>query len=130
MSEVSPYSTNNLSVRALKAINKLDIKPLDTVDMRDLRTLHNCGEGTTMEVMNWLDGNRAHAAESQVQSDKIFPPPPKDWAAQRTLRDWFAGMALNGCFCDKNLSTLHDSELAGMCYAMADAMMEARNADQ
>jgi len=41
-------------------------------------------------------------------------------------RDWFAGMALSGL-----ISTLEypDADMAFRCYALADAMIDARKAD-
>ena len=45
-----------------------------------------------------------------------------------SLRDWFAGQALNGLLADDDLSEENTlwQEYASMSYEMADAMMEAR----
>ena len=47
-----------------------------------------------------------------------------------SLRDWFAGQALNGWCSDPNWTSWADkgsrNEAARRCYDMADAMLEAR----
>jgi hypothetical protein len=48
------------------------------------------------------------------------------------LRDWFAGMALQGCLSVKETHTalsqkvINQNDLAGCCYEWADAMLAAR----
>ena len=67
-----------------------------------------------------------HAADSE-----------KDWLEQgMTLRDYFAGQVLAGVMSsyfmleDKNTGNKPtDSHVAGMCYQIADAMLEERNKD-
>lgn len=43
-----------------------------------------------------------------------------------TLRDWFAGQALAGMMAHQNSSKWTRYEVAGDCYAYADAMLAAR----
>jgi uncharacterized protein YfaT (DUF1175 family) len=44
-----------------------------------------------------------------------------------SLRDWFAGMALSGLYDDPKFDGSH-KDAATCCYAVADAMLEARKA--
>ena len=46
-----------------------------------------------------------------------------------SLRDWFAGQALSGYLSDPDLMLNDDSipRIASGCYAIADAMIEARD---
>jgi hypothetical protein len=44
--------------------------------------------------------------------------------AGMTLRDWFAGQALAGNYCDWGKYSMN--EIAQMSYTLADAMLEAR----
>ena len=46
--------------------------------------------------------------------------------AGMTLRDWFAGQALAGMMAHKDSSKWTRNEVAGDCYAYADAMLKAR----
>ena len=44
-----------------------------------------------------------------------------------TLRDWFAGMALQGIVpCHQGSDAVSDKQLAGWSYELADAMLAAR----
>ena len=45
-------------------------------------------------------------------------------ASDMTLRDYFAGQALNGCFARTGSFTIPDD--TDNCYKVADAMIEAR----
>ena len=42
-----------------------------------------------------------------------------------SLRDWFAGQALTGAFRGGD-TDIHDDVFAQRCYALADAMLKAR----
>lgn len=51
-----------------------------------------------------------------------------------TLRDWFAGLAMQGWFAARDPGDLHEvlgrdagADLAGLSYKMADAMLAARS---
>jgi hypothetical protein len=46
-----------------------------------------------------------------------------------TLRDWFAGQAVSGLYADHQYTGSH-VEAAKCCYALADAMLTARNERQ
>jgi hypothetical protein len=55
-------------------------------------------------------------------------PKPTSWyfdPPEMTLRDWFAGQALNGVLSDPECDG-PAPKIAKQCYAMADAMMKAR----
>jgi uncharacterized protein YodC (DUF2158 family) len=43
-----------------------------------------------------------------------------------TLRDWFAGQALIGILADGVVGDVTDEDVANASYAMADAMLKAR----
>jgi hypothetical protein len=43
-----------------------------------------------------------------------------------TMRDWFAGQALAGMMAHKDSAKWTRNEVAGDCYAYADAMLKAR----
>ena len=47
-----------------------------------------------------------------------------------SLRDWFAGKALSGMLADPDGGRASCKSIARSCYAVADAMMEAREAKQ
>lgn len=47
-----------------------------------------------------------------------------------SLRDWFAGMAMQGRLADGDGDVYSDQLIADTSYWMADAMMEAREAKQ
>ncbi len=55
---------------------------------------------------------------------------PDSDAAGMTLRDWFAGMALQGLIvaCDKFDELTNERDAARMAYRQADAMLKARGA--
>jgi hypothetical protein len=64
-----------------------------------------------------------------------FPPPsggpayptyPKGFSQGMTLRDYFAGQAMQGFAANRTYSELSDAQLAKASYLMADAMLEAR----
>ena len=43
-----------------------------------------------------------------------------------TLRDWFAGMALQGMLANPDFNGANDASVAGFAYRQADAMIEGR----
>jgi hypothetical protein len=49
-----------------------------------------------------------------------------DGGAAFPLRDWFAGQALAGMMAHKDSAKWTRNEVAGDCYAYADAMLKAR----
>lgn len=52
----------------------------------------------------------------------------EDQARKRDLRDWFAGMAMQGILAGSKMEFPVDNELLAMrCYELADAMMETRD---
>jgi len=53
---------------------------------------------------------------------RAFPVPGECRGRGMTLRDWFAGQALTG----QELSQGAPEQVANMAYAIADAMLEAR----
>lgn len=67
----------------------------------------------------------------QNNSDEPAFPAPQNGPDGQTqygmsLRDWFAGKALFGMLADPECGTVPAKTIAISCYAMADAMMEAR----
>ena len=51
---------------------------------------------------------------------------PIGYETGMTLRDYFAAKALTGMLSNSNLSAIPNEEIAGEAYAIADAMLEAR----
>lgn len=54
------------------------------------------------------------------------PPPSPSLVPGLTLRDWFAGQALVGIYSGQTLDGARPGEVARDAYAMADAMLKAR----
>ena len=44
-----------------------------------------------------------------------------------TLRDWFAGMAMQGLLADRSWQAMTTDQVAGVAYCMADAMLKERS---
>lgn len=58
-----------------------------------------------------------------------FPRAGKEWEPSEsgmTLRDWFAGMALQGLMANPNTEARSYKQCAQDAYVAADAMLEAR----
>jgi len=53
---------------------------------------------------------------------KAIPEPPP-----QGLRDWFAGMALQGIYANETLNELDSDTCAKWAYAAADSMINARD---
>jgi hypothetical protein len=65
--------------------------------------------------------NLQQAGEVNAENDMCY----REWGAEgMSLRDWFAGQALQG-MCAANPKT-SSVELAAFCYAMAGAMLAER----
>lgn len=64
---------------------------------------------------------------SQAGGEPAFPIPQTIYKGM-TLRDWFAGMALNGIWSHQDLAELigDDAAIAQTAYRMADAMLTQR----
>ena len=62
---------------------------------------------------------RTEALKEDMYESFVVGPMP----LPMTLRDWFAGQALAG---SADLDDMTRQEIAAFCYALADAMMEAR----
>ncbi len=58
--------------------------------------------------------------------DRIHPITDYGPHGGMSLRDWFAGQALAGMMAHKDSSKWTRNEVAGDCYAYADAMIAAR----
>lgn len=63
------------------------------------------------------DGGNAFPACGNPEQDRFMPG--------MTLRDWFAGMALQG-LCASCYETMTDDGIACTAYEIADAMIKAR----
>lgn len=64
----------------------------------------------------------------QQKDDYAFPRKNFGWAPGMELRDWFAGMALQGIMSAK--MGYSPWEAAKWAYGYADAMIEERNKEQ
>lgn len=63
----------------------------------------------------------------QNDGGQAFPMYEKrDALRGMSLRDWFAGQAVSGLYADHQYAGSH-MEAAKCCYALADAMLAARN---
>ena len=66
--------------------------------------------------------------------ERAFPVPigqtdERQWGM--SLRDWFAGKAMEAKLLNEDWNWMHDGEMsASECYDLADAMMKAREAKQ
>ena len=61
--------------------------------------------------------------------ERAFPNPHRTDMTGMTLRDYFAAKAMQGMLASGNLpKTMLDADLAECAYALADAMMNAREA--
>lgn len=73
-------------------------------------------------------------AEKIDDGGAAFPygNPTAEWDFGMSLRDWFAGQAMAGIQCatallfHSNGPSYGDEDVAGMCYALADAMLAER----
>ena len=61
----------------------------------------------------------------RVEGVMVIPSTLPPMAANMTLRDWYAGMAMQGIIACPTTEGDHDA-LAKWSHEMADAMMEAR----
>ena len=61
--------------------------------------------------------------------EQAFPNPHRTDMTGMTLRDYFAAKAMQGLLASGNLpKTMPDADLAECAYALADAMLKAREA--
>ena len=66
----------------------------------------------------------------QNDGGQAFPMHKRDDALRgMSLRDWFAGQAVSGLYADHNFTGSH-VDAAKCSYALADAMLAARNEKQ
>ena len=86
-----------------------------------------------MEKIN--DGGSAYpmpffAAAYNVGESVLTVPDPKDFQQGMSLRDWFAGMALQGIIADSGWEPIEREEgimpVSEVAYRLADAMLTAR----
>ena len=63
------------------------------------------------------------------KDDYAFPRGNMSWAPGMELRDWFAGMALQGFLASRSGFVDYD-QAAITAYVYADAMIEHRNKEQ
>ena len=58
---------------------------------------------------------------------KAFPNPHRTDETGMTLRDYFAGLAMQGIMASGNLpKSVKDDQLAAVAYDLADAMLKSR----
>lgn len=65
----------------------------------------------------------------QQKDEYAFPRSNMSWAPGMELRDWFAGMALQGLLAGRDEFFDYD-QAAIAAYAYADMMIEERNKEQ
>lgn len=64
---------------------------------------------------------------ARIDDDRAFPAPPSNGAQLgMTLRDWFAGQAMNGMLSNRTFSREADKMLASASYEIAAAMLAER----
>jgi len=81
------------------------------------------------------DGGPAFPFDEVVimESGKLKGTHQKEWQMGMSLRDYFAGMALQTCVSKEYMEVLSAEQIAEMiaegCYRIADAMLEERGRD-
>lgn len=80
--------------------------------------------------MNKKDGGKAFPGITIRQDgDPAYHSPTKIYHGGMTLRDYFAGQALAGLLGNRLNNNVENSQIAEICYVMADAIMEVRDAE-
>ena len=89
-------------------------------------------EDEAFEELAMKQGHWQHTSgwrKKQIMDTQAFPNPHRTDITGMTLRDYFAAKALQGMLASGNLpKTLPDADLAECAYALADAMLKAREA--
>jgi len=74
-------------------------------------------------------GWRKKQIMEHTKMEQAFPNPHRTDMTGMTLRDYFASRAMQGLLASGNLpKTMPDADLAECAYALADAMLKAREA--
>ena len=89
-------------------------------------------EDEAFEELAMKQGHWQHTSgwrKKQIMDTQAFPNPHRTDMTGMTLRDYFAAKALQGMLASGNLpKTMPDADLAECAYALADAMLKAREA--
>jgi hypothetical protein len=65
--------------------------------------------------------------DETIRDGWVIPPPVAEYVKVLSLRDYFAGQMLAGIAVQHGQVALNDrTEIAAGCYALADAMLDAR----
>jgi hypothetical protein len=89
-------------------------------------------EDEAFEQLALKQGQWEHTSgwrKKQIMDTQAFPNPHRTDMTGMTLRDYFASRAMQGLLASGNLpKTMPDADLAECAYALADAMLKARDA--
>jgi hypothetical protein len=89
-------------------------------------------EDEAFEELTLKQGHWQHTSgwrKKQIMDTQAFPNPHRTDMTGMTLRDYFAAKAMQGLLASGNLpKTMPDADLAECAYALADAMLKAREA--
>ena len=87
-------------------------------------------EDEAFEELAMKQGHWQHTSgwrKKQIMDTQAFPNPHRTDMTGMTLRDYFAAKAMQGLLASGNLpKTMPDADLAECAYALADAMLKAR----
>jgi hypothetical protein len=112
MDDNEPLTMLNLGTRAYNALTSAGYQTVGDVRKApdaELRRLPQIGSTTVREIRSVCPFGRGQIAISQ-----------------KTLRDEFAGLALQGMLADPNSTAGHRQDFAEKAYQYADAMLAAR----
>jgi hypothetical protein len=89
-------------------------------------------EDEAFEQLSLKQGHWQHTSgwrKKQIMDTQAFPNPHRTDMTGMSLRDYFAAKVIQGMLASGNLpKTMPDADLAECAYALADAMLKAREA--
>lgn len=123
--------SNKLDLSKCKVGDKVlhrdgSISVIDEVDTSyDTYFPYHSTKGWFKESGEWCYSDLEDNNEKDIVS--IVNEPEQKEQSEKTLRDEFAMAAIQGLLSDNDVSFETNKEIATACYALADAMMKARD---